>query len=75
MTGYIEKIKEIAGRILEEKKVNGVIGFTASSLPLMPRPYFAESSSDVDNFVWNSNCGLNLANYITDRKDRLGIIA
>lgn len=75
MTGYIDKIKEIAGRILEEKKVDGVIGFTASSLPLMPRPYLAVSPSDVDKFIWNSNCGLNLANYITDRKDRIGIVA
>jgi ferredoxin len=29
----------------------------------------------VGQLVWDSNCGINLANYLTNRKDRIGILA
>jgi ferredoxin len=42
---------------------------------MMNEPYFAKAPEDVQNLVWDSNCGINLANYLTDRKENIGIIA
>ena len=75
MKSYTDKIKEIAKRLLKEDKVDMVIGYRKGSVPLIHQPFFAGSEAEVDTFVWDSNCGLNLANYITDRKERIGILA
>ena len=75
MTGYIDKIKEISARLLKECKVDMVIGFRKGTLPMMNEPYFAKTQEDVENLVWDSNCGINLANYLTNRTEKIGIIA
>ncbi len=75
MTAYEEKIKAIAKRILSEGTVDVVIGFRKGTVPLMHQPHLAASASDVDDFVWDSNCGLNLANYLTNRTEKIGIVA
>ncbi len=75
MLDYIDKIKEISERLLKDCSVEMVIGFRKGSLPMMNEPCFARTPEDVGQFVWDSNCGINLANYLTDRKERIGIIA
>jgi len=75
MTTYIDKIKEISKRLLRDGKVDMVIGFRKGSLPMMNQPMFARNEGDVDSFVWDSSCGVNLANYVTDRSERIGIVA
>ena len=75
MLGYIEKIKEISERLLKEEKVEMIIGFRKGTVPMMNEPYFAKDPKDINDFVWNSNCGINLANYLTNRKEKIGIIA
>jgi ferredoxin len=75
MTGYIEKIKKISEKLLKECKVDVVIGFRRGTVPMMNEPYFAKTPEDVQNLVWDSNCGINLANYLTNRTDKIGIIA
>ena len=75
MTSYIEKIREVSERLLKECKVDMVIGFRQGTLPMMNEPYFAKTSQDVQNLVWDSNCGINLANYLTNRTEKIGIIA
>jgi len=42
---------------------------------MMNEPCFAGTPEDVDQFVWDSNCGINLANYLTNRKEKIGIVA
>ncbi len=74
MLGYIDKIKEISEKLLSDGKVDMVIGFRKGSMPMMNEPCFAKQASDVAEFVWDSNCGINLANYLTDRKENIGII-
>ena len=74
MKSYIEKIKEVSERLLKEGKVDSVIGFRKGTVPLMNEPYIAKTPQDVHNLVWDSNCGINLANYLTDRKEKIGII-
>ena len=75
MKSYIEKIKEVSERLLKEGKVDSVIGFRKGTVPMMNEPYIAKTPQDVHNLVWDSNCGINLANYLTDRKEKIGIIA
>jgi len=75
MTRYIEKIREISAKLLKECKVDLIIGFRQGTLPMMNEPYFAKSSEDLQNLVWDSNCGINLANYLTNRTEKIGIIA
>ena len=75
MTSYIEKIREISAKLLKECKVDLIIGFRQGTLPMMNEPYFAKSPEDLQNLVWDSNCGINLANYLTNRTEKIGIIA
>ena len=75
MVGYTEKIKEIAGRLLKECSVETVIGFRKGTMPMMNEPCFASTPDAVDSLVWDSNCGINLANYLTNRKEKVAVIA
>ena len=52
-----------------------VIGFRKGTVPMMNEPYFARSPEDVEKFVWDSNCGINLCNYLTNRGEKIGILA
>jgi formate dehydrogenase subunit beta len=72
---YTAKIKEISERVLKEEKVEMVIGFRKGTVPMMNEPCFVKTPEDVKELVWDSNCGINLANYLTDRKEKIGIIA
>ncbi len=75
MLGYIDKIRELSSQLLKEEKVDMVIGFRKGSLPMSNEPYMAKHPDDVKNLVWDSNCGINLTTYLTDRKEKIGIIA
>ena len=75
MLDYIDNIKDISKRLLKDCSVDMVIGFRKGTLPMMNEPCFAGKPEDVDQFVWDSNCGINLANYLTNRKEKIGIVA
>jgi formate dehydrogenase (coenzyme F420) beta subunit len=75
MVGYTERIREIALNLLKEEKVDVIIGFRQGSMPMMTEPCFVKRPEDVQSLVWNSNCRLNLAAYLPDRKEKIGIIA
>jgi len=75
MLTYIDKIKEISRRLLKESKVDLVVGFRKGTVPMMNEPCFVKTVEDVDHLVWDGNCGINLANYLTNRKEKIGIIA
>jgi formate dehydrogenase subunit beta len=75
MLEYIMKIREIAKRLLQEGKVDMVIGFRKGTLPMMNEPCFAKSPEQIKNLVWDSNCGINLANYLTGRQEKIGVVA
>jgi formate dehydrogenase (coenzyme F420) beta subunit len=74
MSTYTEKIRETAQRLLKECRVDMVIGFRQGSQPMMNEPCMVRKPEDVQQLVWDSNCGINLANYITGRKERIGVI-
>lgn len=75
MFAYIEKIKEISNRLLKESTVDIVVGFRKGTVPMMNEPCFAKTPEEVDGFVWDSNCGINLANYLANRKEKIGIVS
>ena len=75
MVGYTEKIKEIAGRLLKECTVQTVVGFRRGTMPMMNEPCFVTTPEAVDSLVWDSNCGINLANYLTNRKEKIAVVA
>jgi ferredoxin len=75
MLGYNEKIKEIAAKLLKDCSVDMVIGFRKGTIPMMNEPHFARTPEEVEKLVWDSNCGINLANYLTNRQEKIGIIA
>jgi formate dehydrogenase (coenzyme F420) beta subunit len=75
MLSYVDKIRELSGQLLKDKKVDMVIGFQKGSLPMLNEPVMIKDAADVDKLVWDSHCGVNLATYLTDRKEKIGVIA
>jgi formate dehydrogenase (coenzyme F420) beta subunit len=75
MSTYTDKIRETAQRLLKECRVEMVIGFRRGSQPMMNEPCMIRKPEEVDQLVWDSHCGINLANYLTNRKEKIGIIA
>lgn len=75
MHAYTEKIREAAKRLLAEKSVDCVIGFRKGTMPFMNEPILAKTPEQADLLVWDGNCGINLANYLPKRTDRVAIVA
>ena len=75
MIGYIEKIKQISERLLKEGTVDSIIGFRAGTLPMMSEPCIVKQWENVDQLIWDANCGINLANYLTNRKEKIAVVA
>ncbi len=75
MREYTEKIRETARKLLEEGKVDVFIGYKKGTVPMMNEPVLISDPEKVDLLYWDSNCGLNLCNYLTKRADRIGIVA
>jgi hypothetical protein len=49
MTGYTEKMRDIAGRLLKECDVEMVIGFRKGTMPMMNEPCFVTKPEDVQS--------------------------
>jgi ferredoxin len=75
MLEYTEKIREISQKLLKDSKVDMVIGFRKGTVPMMNEPTFIRNANEVGQLIWDSNCGINLANYLTGRKEKIGIVA
>ncbi len=75
MIEYTQKIQEIAARLLKEGKVDMVLGFRKGTVPMMNEPCVIRNPEDARALVWDSHCGINLANYLMDRKEKIGVVA
>ena len=51
MLVYIDKIREISRRLLQEGTVDMVMGFRKGTVPMMNEPCFVKTPEDVDTFV------------------------
>lgn len=70
-----EKIRQTAKRLLEEKKVDMVVGYAKGTVPMRDRPYFAHTPEECENLTWSSFCCNNLASLIIRREGKIGIVA
>jgi ferredoxin len=75
MLTYIDEIRAASARLLEAGTVEMVVGFRQGSQPMMNEPCMVRRPEDVDTLVWDSHCGINLANYLTNRKEKIAVIA
>lgn len=75
MLEYTDKIRETARRLLEEGKVDVFIGYKKGTVPMKNEPVIIRDPEDADLLCWDSNCGMNLCNYLTKRNDKIGIVA
>ncbi len=70
-----QKIREIAASLLENQTVDKVIGFAGGTIPMATSPIAVSTKQDIDKLVFNSCCGLNLANYIRNQKGKIAVVA
>lgn len=75
MLEYTQKIQETARRLLAEGKVESFIGYAKGTMPMMNHPVIIKDAAQADKLHWDSHCGLNLCNYLTKMKGRIGIVA
>jgi formate dehydrogenase (coenzyme F420) beta subunit len=75
MREHTEKIRQIAKKLFLEKKVDVFIGYKKGSVPMMNEPAAIYDADSAGSLYWDSNCNLNLCNYLTKRTDRIGILA
>ncbi|MFX1356068.1 MAG: 4Fe-4S binding protein [Promethearchaeota archaeon] len=62
-----EMIRDLARKLLEEKQVDVIIGYTTGTVPLNSSPIVIDKVEDVDKLIWNNLCYINLANYLVPR--------
>jgi formate dehydrogenase subunit beta len=58
-------LRTVARQLLEESKVNIVIGYGRGSVPYRTRPVFVKRPEDVGQLVWNPFCSYNLVRFLT----------
>jgi len=75
MREYAEKIRERARKLLAEGKVEVFIGYRKGSVAMMNQPVLIRHADEAGLLHWDSNCGLNLCNYLTKRTEKIGIVA
>ena len=68
-------IQNLAKKLLEEKKVDLVVGFAGGSLPLRSTPCFIRKPEDAEKLTWDYSCENNLANYLRKREGKVAIVA
>ncbi len=77
MSDVQTRMREAAARLLTDKGVSLVLGYTAGSIPFRTVPAFVDKPEDVERLVWNRFCTNNLAVYLPRlaAKGRVAIVA
>jgi ferredoxin len=57
-------ISENARKLLNEKQVDVIMGYSEGSIPLSSTPIIIRKEEDVDKLIWNNLCYINLARYL-----------
>ncbi|MFW9867464.1 MAG: 4Fe-4S ferredoxin [Candidatus Thorarchaeota archaeon] len=57
-------IRENAKKLLSEKQVDVIIGYSEGTVPLSSTPIIIRKEEDVDKLIWNNLCYINLARYL-----------
>jgi ferredoxin len=75
MEDSTQAMRKIAKRLLEDKRVTMLIGYERGTFPLRTTPCFISDVEDVDRLIWDVTCENNLAKYLTDNGEKMGILA
>jgi len=70
-----QKLQYEAKNLLEQGKVDYIIGFETGSLKFTTTPLITKDKNDVDRLVINSFIVNNLSNFLTEIQGRVGIVA
>jgi formate dehydrogenase subunit beta len=70
-----QKLRQEAKALIEQNKVDWIIGFESGSLKFTTTPLITKDKSDVERLVINPFIVNNLANFLTEMKGRVGIVA
>jgi ferredoxin len=57
-------IREIAKKMLSEKQVDVIIGYSKGTIPLSSTPIVIRKEDQVDKLIWDNLCYINLARYL-----------
>jgi ferredoxin len=75
MDTCIKKIRALAADLLDKGDVERVIGFAKGTIPMASVPIAVGSKQETEKLVFNSTCGLNLANFARKLKGKTAIVA
>ena len=70
-----QKLRQEAKRLLDEGKVDYVIGFAPGSLKFTTTPLITRDQSDTDKLIVSPFITSNLAKFLTEIKGKIAIIA
>ncbi|KKM63149.1 hypothetical protein LCGC14_1514390 [marine sediment metagenome] len=70
-----KELREVAEKLLAEKKVDLIIGYEEGSLPIRTRTIFIREADETKKLVWNSRCENSLCPYLKTAKGKVGIVA
>ena len=70
-----QRLQHQAKTLLEQGKVDWIIGFEPGSLKFTTTPLITKDKNDADRLVINPFIVNNLANFLTEVKGRVGIVA
>jgi len=70
-----QRLRNEAKALLEQGKVDWIIGFESGSLKFATTPLITKDKNDADRLVINPFIVNNLANFLTEVKGRVGIVA
>lgn len=76
MNDVQEQLIKRAKTLLQEKRVDGILGFSRGTLPMANRPFWARSLEDAELLCWDAFCLANLANFVPfETEEKLAVIA
>ncbi len=71
----MEQLRQEAKALLEQKRVDWIVGFAPGSLKFTTTPLITRDVADTERLVINPFITNNLANFLTEIKGRVGIVA
>jgi len=73
--GQRQEITDICRDLFDQNKVSLILGFTSGEPEGSSVPFFMRKPEDIDRLKWDDTCTPNLTKYLTEKKDKLAIIA
>jgi len=75
VTSVVLQIRETARRLLDEGRVELVLGFEAGPIALRNAPCFVRNAGEAERLTWDRSCGMNLAVFLNGNPRRIAVFA